>query len=659
MFPSTPLPSSSSSLAKTGNQNDAIVSELEGRFSRLQQACLYPIPSEWTQTPINKREVGQPEEEPLPLAEPPTSPEEAKSLDLKQTLSAMKTEMALFSPETALVNQETGSILFPRQLALTLPKEHSASATISALPVHFAVTGVEVLHSTDPTFPSRATVALKVEEFPILWFSDLTQKRSVEGEALVRPNLQSPFELSLILPTSSTTSIGESVTPSRTSPTSTSSTTSTTSTTRPTLGQIIAQETVNISKLIVEDQVCAEEDRPALENMVGLGALHRTRWYKLGSSTDPLSCRIRVTVSFGLLTQGETKTTPKTRAASIRGGGEETTREAPPAEEGPVKGPSDSRWETGATACRICYSDFSLLHRQHHCRHCGAAVCWACSPHFVDLDDSSGKLRTCTRCWQEIERTPHLLYQTIKQKIEWLSDRQHEPVEGTGQMLSYTDVEPNMGSVRIQQCGLYPYRLVLTNPNMRSHCVALATCWDLAVAHRLRSIVQAAQQAWIKEKAGLKDAEFAFFERVLAGHPLIPVARRAVGYLVREALQPDSKFIAGARMGYVYTRDTIIPTVGTFLVVPLIQATIAILKFGLIIAIFTGQIAVGMAIFCLGGFLTEGVFAATVYNAVWAPTAAFAGFSLLGGIIGVIVLFYLTGSLYDWWMGLDLLSWIL
>ncbi|CAI5731873.1 unnamed protein product [Hyaloperonospora brassicae] len=57
------------------------------------------------------------------------------------------------------------------------------------------------------------------------------------------------------------------------------------------------------------------------------------------------------------------------------------------------------QWESDVhvATCRLCRSDFSLVKRKHHCRHCGRVVCSDCSC-FVYFEFSRRKHRVCATC---------------------------------------------------------------------------------------------------------------------------------------------------------------------------------------------------------------------------------------------------------------------
>uniref|UniRef100_M4BMJ0 FYVE-type domain-containing protein n=1 Tax=Hyaloperonospora arabidopsidis (strain Emoy2) TaxID=559515 RepID=M4BMJ0_HYAAE len=57
------------------------------------------------------------------------------------------------------------------------------------------------------------------------------------------------------------------------------------------------------------------------------------------------------------------------------------------------------QWESDVhvATCRLCHSDFSLVKRKHHCRHCGRVMCSDCSS-FVYFEFSRRKHRVCATC---------------------------------------------------------------------------------------------------------------------------------------------------------------------------------------------------------------------------------------------------------------------
>ncbi|KAG7392272.1 hypothetical protein PHYPSEUDO_001376 [Phytophthora pseudosyringae] len=59
----------------------------------------------------------------------------------------------------------------------------------------------------------------------------------------------------------------------------------------------------------------------------------------------------------------------------------------------------DVQWESDVrvTKCGLCASDFSLVRRKHHCRHCGRVMCSDCSS-FLYFEFSRRKHRVCATC---------------------------------------------------------------------------------------------------------------------------------------------------------------------------------------------------------------------------------------------------------------------
>jgi hypothetical protein len=59
----------------------------------------------------------------------------------------------------------------------------------------------------------------------------------------------------------------------------------------------------------------------------------------------------------------------------------------------------DVHWESDVkvASCGLCSSDFSLVRRKHHCRHCGRVMCSDCSA-FLYFEFSHRKHRVCNTC---------------------------------------------------------------------------------------------------------------------------------------------------------------------------------------------------------------------------------------------------------------------
>uniref|UniRef100_A0A7E4UV34 Pleckstrin homology domain-containing family F member 2 n=1 Tax=Panagrellus redivivus TaxID=6233 RepID=A0A7E4UV34_PANRE len=60
--------------------------------------------------------------------------------------------------------------------------------------------------------------------------------------------------------------------------------------------------------------------------------------------------------------------------------------------------------DSEATVCMCCHeTQFTLLHRRHHCRSCGHVVCGACSlKRFVIPGVDKRPVRVCNRCYQKL-----------------------------------------------------------------------------------------------------------------------------------------------------------------------------------------------------------------------------------------------------------------
>ena len=54
------------------------------------------------------------------------------------------------------------------------------------------------------------------------------------------------------------------------------------------------------------------------------------------------------------------------------------------------------------TACQLCFSQFTFVHRRHHCRHCGKCVCDPCSRQRLILRGCAHPERVCRGCAIEL-----------------------------------------------------------------------------------------------------------------------------------------------------------------------------------------------------------------------------------------------------------------
>jgi hypothetical protein len=59
------------------------------------------------------------------------------------------------------------------------------------------------------------------------------------------------------------------------------------------------------------------------------------------------------------------------------------------------------------TKCKMCFAEFSLFKRRHHCRSCGVLCCDNCSLNRVLLPniDQKKKLRVCDKCVYKTAQT--------------------------------------------------------------------------------------------------------------------------------------------------------------------------------------------------------------------------------------------------------------
>lgn len=57
--------------------------------------------------------------------------------------------------------------------------------------------------------------------------------------------------------------------------------------------------------------------------------------------------------------------------------------------------------DSSADACTLCFTKFTIFHRKHHCRKCGAVVCQQCSMHkrFLKHVDAHRDVRICDDCF--------------------------------------------------------------------------------------------------------------------------------------------------------------------------------------------------------------------------------------------------------------------
>ncbi|CAG7821442.1 unnamed protein product [Allacma fusca] len=52
-----------------------------------------------------------------------------------------------------------------------------------------------------------------------------------------------------------------------------------------------------------------------------------------------------------------------------------------------------------ATHCKLCFKEFSLTRRKHHCRNCGEIFCNTCSDNVMPLPSSAKPVRVCDTCY--------------------------------------------------------------------------------------------------------------------------------------------------------------------------------------------------------------------------------------------------------------------
>lgn len=62
--------------------------------------------------------------------------------------------------------------------------------------------------------------------------------------------------------------------------------------------------------------------------------------------------------------------------------------------------------DSASNACQKCNIDFNWYRRRHHCRNCGALVCYECSGNQAELPAASGytgKVRVCNPCFKSLK----------------------------------------------------------------------------------------------------------------------------------------------------------------------------------------------------------------------------------------------------------------
>jgi hypothetical protein len=66
--------------------------------------------------------------------------------------------------------------------------------------------------------------------------------------------------------------------------------------------------------------------------------------------------------------------------------------------QGPTQKKVQSALDSLLHSCRVCYRDFDVVHREHHCRQCGVGVCGAHSKHRLKLASFDEPVRVCDDC---------------------------------------------------------------------------------------------------------------------------------------------------------------------------------------------------------------------------------------------------------------------
>ncbi|DAZ99661.1 TPA: hypothetical protein N0F65_001898 [Lagenidium giganteum] len=101
----------------------------------------------------------------------------------------------------------------------------------------------------------------------------------------------------------------------------------------------------------------------------------------------------------------------------------------------------DGQWvpDVAVNACMLCKTDFSFWNRKHHCRRCGAVVCYACSGNrtkFIFKDICPDKvadeeMRVCDSCIQVIdEKLAEGLQKSLRKNDEASDNQQDHYTEG-------------------------------------------------------------------------------------------------------------------------------------------------------------------------------------------------------------------------------------
>lgn len=73
-----------------------------------------------------------------------------------------------------------------------------------------------------------------------------------------------------------------------------------------------------------------------------------------------------------------------------------------------TEGDNSPRWSPDSiNHCEMCLKDFSSFRRRHHCRKCGALVCYKCSRHSLVIPRISNKSkRVCDSCYNGVMSNP-------------------------------------------------------------------------------------------------------------------------------------------------------------------------------------------------------------------------------------------------------------
>lgn len=101
-------------------------------------------------------------------------------------------------------------------------------------------------------------------------------------------------------------------------------------------------------------------------------------------------------------------------------------------------------------SCRVCYecdSQFSIIIRKHHCRHCGRVFCAKCTRNTVPVPQTcEERVRVCNYCFKQWEKQQSNYNGEIRDDIEFSTT---SPSAGTSFSIpnSSTSAPPPPGSI--------------------------------------------------------------------------------------------------------------------------------------------------------------------------------------------------------------------